>query len=219
MRTHNLLTYGKSMNSNYKPFFTIAICILTVSVSLFVAYQISGSIVGKSRIIYLADYGGLTIDSIKEFEIWRFITSQFVHVHQKHMIYNVLSILFLGILLERKIGFKYTLSIWLLAGAIGTLFTTQFGAPPWNTGTGASQAALGFAGFALVFYLVKFRQQYILLGAILFAILPALYLDIKTAGYPKPGHSLSFIIGSMIAVWYLYKLDLKEAIMNEANRG
>jgi membrane associated rhomboid family serine protease len=200
------------MNSNYKPFFTIAICILTVCVSFFVAYQISGSILGKSRIIYLADYGGLTVESIKEFEIWRFITSQFVHVHQKHMMYNVLSIMFLGVLLERKIGFRYTLSIWLFAGAIGTLFTTQFGSPPWNTGTGASQAALGFAGFALVFYTVKFRREYILLAAILFAILPALYLDLKTAGYPKPGHSLSFIIGSVIAVWYLYKSEKKEAV-------
>lgn len=193
------------MNSSHKPLFTIAICILTVCVSFFVAYQISGSILGKSRIIYLADYGGLTVESIKEFEIWRFVTSQFVHVHQKHMMYNVLSIMFLGVLLERKIGFRFTLFIWLFAGATGTLFSTQFGSPPWNTGTGASQAALGFAGFALVFYTVKFRRDYILLGAILFAILPALYLDIKTAGYPKPGHSLSFVIGVALAVWYLYK--------------
>lgn len=206
------------MNSTYKPFFTIAICALTVCVSFFVAYQISGSIFGKSRIIYLADYGGLTVESIKELEIWRFITSQFVHVHQKHMMYNVLSIMFLGILLERKIGFKYTFSIWLFAGAIGTLFTTQFGSSPWNTGTGASQAALGFAGFGLVVYTVKFRREYLLLGAILFSILPALYLDVKTAGYPKPGHSLSFIIGCFIAVWYLYQskqgktgLGMKEA--------
>lgn len=203
------------MNNNYKPFFTIAICILTVCVSLFVAYQISGSFFGKARITYLADYGGLTLESIKSFEIWRFITSQFVHVHQKHMIYNVLSIMLLGILLERNIGFKYMLAIWLFAGATGTLLSTQFGTPPWNTGTGASQAALGFAGFALMFYLVKFRQQYLLLGAILFAILPALYLDFKTAGYPKPGHSLSFIIGTVIAVWYLYKPNHKNAVTNE----
>ena len=199
------------MNSNYKPFFTIAICVLTVCVSFFVAYQLSGSILGKSRIIYLADYGGLTVESIKQLEIWRFITSQFVHVHQKHMIYNVLSILFLGILLERTIGFRYMLSIWLIAGAMGTLFTTQFGSPPWNTGTGASQAALGFAGFAVVVYTVKYRREYLLLAAILFAILPALYLDLKAAGYPKPGHSLSFIIGSAIAVWYLCKSEQKEA--------
>jgi rhomboid protease GluP len=79
------------MNSNYKPFFTSAICILTGCVSLFVAYQISGSLLGKSQIIYLADYGGLAVESIKEFEVWRFITSQFVHVNQKYMIYKVLS--------------------------------------------------------------------------------------------------------------------------------
>jgi len=91
-----------------------------MSVSFYVAYQITGSIFGKSRIIHLADYGGLTIEAIKNFEIWRLLTSQLIHVHQKHMIYNVLSILLLGIILERKVGPKYTFSIWLLAGALGT---------------------------------------------------------------------------------------------------
>ena len=192
------------MKLSHKPFFTIAICTFTVCVSLFVAHQISGSVFGKSRIIYLADYGGLTLEGLKNFEIWRFVTSQFVHVHQKHMLYNVLSIAFLGSLLEQKIGFRYALSVWLLAGCLGTLLTTQFGSPPWNTGTGASQAAMGFAGFGLVVYLLKFKREYLLLCAILFSILPAMYLDFKTAGYPKPGHICSFVSGCLIATWYMY---------------
>jgi len=166
-----------------------------------VAYQITGTVFGKSKIIYLAEYGGLTIEGIKDFEIWRFLTSQLIHVHQKHMMYNVLSILFLGIILEPKIGLRYTFAIWLLAGASGTLFSTQFGSPPWNTGTGASQAAFGLAGFGLVFMVKGKEYGYILLAALAFTLIPALYLDFKIVGYPKPGHTLSFVVGCGIATY------------------
>lgn len=197
------------MKSTHKPIFSIIICVLTVTVSLLVAFQISGSMFGKSRIVYLADYGGVTIDALKNFEFWRLITSQLVHVHQKHMLYNVLSIAFLCALIEHKIGFRYVLFIWLIAGSIGTLFTTQFGTFPWNTGTGASQAALGFAGFGLLLYLVRFKRNYLLLFALLFAIIPAAYLDFKTAGYPKPGHTLSFVLGILMAAYFLFSQSRK----------
>jgi len=192
------------MSSNHRPIVTFILCILTMSVSFYVAYQITGSIFGKSRIIHLADYGGLTIEGIKNFEIWRLLTSQLIHVHQKHMIYNVLSILLLGIILERKVGPKYTFSIWLLAGALGTLFSTQFGSPPWNTGTGASQAAFGLAGFLVVLALKRTENLYLILGALAFALIPSLYLDFRAVGYPKPGHTLSFVIGFITAI-YFYK--------------
>jgi rhomboid protease GluP len=194
------------MRSNHKPLFTFLICILTLSVSFYVAHEITGSIIGKSRIMHLANYGGLTIEDIQNFEVWRLLTSQLIHVHQKHMIYNVLSILFMGIILERQIGPKYTFAIWLFAGALGTLFSTQFGSPPWNIGTGASQAAFGFAGFLVVFSLKKTDHFYFILAALAFALIPSLYLDFKYAGYPKPGHTLSFVIGFILAI-YFYKQD------------
>jgi len=190
------------MRSNHKPIITLLICILTLCVSIYVAHQITGTFFGKARIIYLADYGGLTLKGIKDFEIWRLFTSQLIHVHQKHMIYNVLSILVLGIILEGKVGHKYIFAIWLLAGVSGTLFSTQFGVPPWNIGTGASQAVFGFAGFLVVLALKKPNNFYLILIALVFALIPSLYLDVKSVGYPKPGHSLSFVIGFIIAIYF-----------------
>jgi len=199
------------MKSNRKPIFTFLVCLLTVCVSPFVAYQVTGSIFGKSRIIHLADYGGLTTDGIKNFEIWRLLSSQLIHVHQKHMIYNVLSILCLGLILERRIGFRYMFSVWLFAGALGTLFSTQFGSSPWNTGTGASQAVFGLAGFGVLFIIRMKEYSYLWLGALVFTLFPALYLDFKTAGYPKPGHSLSFFIGCCIAIYFQLKTKQKHS--------
>ena len=202
------------MHINHKPIITFILCILTVFVSLSVAYQISGSIVGKSKITELANFGGLTIHGIQNFEVWRLFSSQFIHVHQKHMIYNVLSILFLGILIEREVGPKYILVIWLLAGSLGTLCSTQFSTPPWNVGTGASQAAFGLVGFGFVLVMARIKYGYLMISAIAFAILPALYLDFKSVGYPKAGHLLSFIIGVSLAVYYYYRINSKNMARN-----
>lgn len=202
------------MHINHKPIITFILCILTVCVSLSVAYQISGSIVGKSKITELANFGGLTIHGIQNFEVWRLFSSQFIHVHQKHMIYNVLSILFLGILIEREVGPKYILAIWLLAGSLGTLCSTQFSTPPWNVGTGASQAAFGLVGFGFVLVMARIKYGYLMISAIAFAILPALYLDFKSVGYPKAGHLLSFIIGVSLAVYYYYRINSKNMARN-----
>jgi len=176
-----------------------------MGVSFYVAYQITGSMFGKSRIVHLVEYGGLSIEGIKNFEIWRLFSSQLVHVHQKHMLYNVLSILILGIILERKVGFKYMFVTWFFSGAIGTIISTQFGSPPWNIGTGASQAAFGLAGFLVVFTMKRADHFYLLLGALAFALIPSLYLDFKAVGYPKPGHTLSFVIGLIIAIYFCKK--------------
>jgi len=203
------LAFGNSMQINHKPVVTFLICIVTVCVSFYVAYQISGSVLGKSRITELANFGGLTVEGLKSLEIWRLVSSQLIHVHQKHMIYNVLSILFLGIIIERAVGYKYMLIIWLFAGSIGTLFSTQFTPPPWNVGTGASQAAFGLAGFGLFLIFSKIQRGYIFLFAIAFALIPALYLDFKSVGYPKAGHSLSFVIGFGLAIFYFYNVKQK----------
>jgi len=197
------------MQINHKPVVTFLICIITVCISFYVAYQISGSVFGKSKITELAHFGGLTVEGIKNLEIWRLISSQLIHVHQKHMIYNVLSILFLGIIIERTVGPKYMLIIWLFAGSIGTLFSTQFTPSPWNVGTGASQAVFGLAGFSLFLIFSKIQRGYMLLCAIAFALIPALYLDFKSVGYPKAGHSLSFVIGFGLAMYYFYNVKQK----------
>jgi len=197
------------MQINHKPVVTFLLCIATVCISFYVAYQISGSVLGKSRITELANLGGLTVEGLKSLEIWRLVSSQLIHVHQKHMIYNVLSILFLGIIIERAVGSKYMLIIWLFAGSIGTLFSTQFTPPPWNVGTGASQAAFGLAGFGLFLIFSKIQRGYIFLFAIAFALIPALYLDFKSVGYPKAGHSLSFVIGFGLAIFYFYNVKQK----------
>ncbi len=122
------------------PYATLVLVMSTVVVSLGVNFQISGSLFGKINITELEPFGGFTYKHILDLELWRLVVSQLIHVKQYHMLYNALSLLALGCILERKIGSSVFLSIWFIAGSVGT-FSSTFTVPePWNLGTGGSQA-------------------------------------------------------------------------------
>ncbi len=191
------------MKPYFKPYFTIATSILTLLVSFYAAYDITGTLFGRTRIVQLEPYGGVTFSHLRDFEVWRLFASQLIHVKQHHMLYNVLSFALLGSLIERHIGFGRTLALWFTAGATGTLFSTLFVQSPWNLGTGASQAILGLAAFGCIAIQQRVDTSRMFKFAVGFAVVPALTLDLVFAHYPKPGHALSFIIGLFIGFVYV----------------
>ena len=108
------------MTKRYIPYATLILALCTVLVSLGVNFQIAGSLFGKIKITELEPFGGFTYKHILDLELWRLVISQFIHVMQFHMIYNVLSLFALGYLLERKLSSSVFLVIWFISGAIGT---------------------------------------------------------------------------------------------------
>nr|WP_275440692.1 rhomboid family intramembrane serine protease [Vibrio sp. Of7-15] len=172
----------------------------TVIVSLVVHYQISGSLFGQIKVPELEPYGGYTFKHLLNYELWRLVASQLIHVKQPHMIYNVLSLVALGFLFECKIGSMTFLSIWFVAGSIGTFASTFTVPEPWNLGTGASQAVLGLAAAGLVKFLKGEVVGRIAFFVLVLTILPAFSLDVFFSEYhlPKLGHVLSFSLGALI---------------------
>ena len=87
-------------------------------------------------------------------EYWRLFTSIFLHAGYFHLIFNGVSILALGHLIERMYGAKRFLSIFLIAGMAGTIGSYIFSLFGWSDPSGgASGAAYGLAGALLVFVL------------------------------------------------------------------
>ncbi|MBB3063705.1 rhomboid family intramembrane serine protease [Microbulbifer rhizosphaerae] len=103
------------------PYCTIIISLATFAYSLFVCYEINGAFFGKTKIIQLEEYGGITFEHLKNFELWRLFASQMIHGKQLHMLYSVLSLLALGIFIERHVNFVQFFFIWFVPGTIGTL--------------------------------------------------------------------------------------------------
>ncbi|VUD67414.1 hypothetical protein TDB9533_03781 [Thalassocella blandensis] len=189
------------------PLASIVLALVTMFCSMAVAFIISGSIIGNVTMIDLDVYGGVTVSRLSNWEVWRLFTCQLVHAKQYHMFYNVLSIVVLGLFMERRIGWTLFLLVWFVAGASGTLYSTLFVSAPWDTGTGASQGVLGLAGFGIVLTVLTQNNRG-LVYALLFALIPAFLLDLIFAHYPKPGHVLGLTLGMVMGVFSVGKLKV-----------
>ncbi|UXI02518.1 rhomboid family intramembrane serine protease [Photobacterium sp. TY1-4] len=187
------------------PYMTLILVAATITTSLTVNYLISGTLFGKIKVPDLEPFGGYTVEHIADFELWRLVVSQLIHVKQAHMFYNALSLLALGYLLERRIGSLTFTFIWLFAGAAGTFVSTFTVPAPWNLGTGGSQAILALAAAGLVLYICAQLKSKFMLSVIALTILPAFALDLIYAEnhLPKPGHVVSFSLGLLFTAYLL----------------
>jgi rhomboid protease GluP len=198
------------MKITYIPYSTIFICVTTLLYSMYVAFAVTGNLVGDVKITQLEPYGGITFSHLSSFELWRLFASQLIHVKQLHMVYNVLSLALLGLFLERYIHTYKFILLWFVSGSVGTLVSTLFVTPPWNLGTGASQAVLCIAAFGLVLYLKGVSSSKWLVVILCFSLIPAFALDFIYAGYPKPGHIVGVLIGAISGIIYFKKANKNE---------
>lgn len=190
------------MRKAYIPYGTIIISSLTLVYSMYVAFDVTGNAFGNVKIVQLEPYGGVTFAHLRELEFWRLFASQLIHAKQIHMLYNVLCLTLLGILLERHVRVVGFFFVWFVSGAVGTLVSTLSVAPPWNLGTGASQAVLGMAAVGLVLYLRGIISSKWLVPVVCLSLVPAFALDFLYAGYPKPGHIVGALMGAIVGLVY-----------------
>lgn len=171
---------------------SLAAIVLSVSV----AYAVTGNPFGTVSIPALRNYG-ITGDDIEHLQLWRLITAQLIHAKQEHMLLNALSLLLLAGMVQRRIGGMMTAVIWLVAGGVATLASTLTVAPPWNIGTGASQATFAFAGCASLLLHRAALGRWTASALIALVVIPGLALDFASKGYPQPGHVVGFILGAI----------------------
>ena len=183
------------------PWCTLLLCAATVALSVHAAIEISGTWLGRVRIVQLEDYG-LRFEHLREFEFWRLVTAQLVHVKQPHMVGDVFCLLLVGTAVERHVGFLRLFLLWLVGGSIAMLFSSLFVAYPWNLGTGASQAIMVIAGAGLWLALTGTDRSKFLLWSVGFAIGLAFAIDLVHVYYPKPGHVAGVLLGLLIASRY-----------------
>lgn len=183
------------------PWCTLLLCAATVALSVQAAIEISGTWLGRVRIVQLEDYG-LRLEYLWDLELWRLVTAQLVHVKQPHMVGDVFCLLLVGTAVERQVGFLRLFLLWLVGGSIAMLFSSLFVAHPWNLGTGASQAIMAIAGAGLWLALTGVDRSKFLRWSVGFAIGLAFAIDLVHVYYPKPGHVAGVLLGLLIASRY-----------------
>jgi uncharacterized protein len=76
------------------------------------------------------------------FEIWRFVTSIFLHASFVHIFYNMFALVIFGIMLEKLIGSNRFLIVFFATGIFGNLVAINF----YGSSLGASGAIMGIIG-------------------------------------------------------------------------
>jgi len=84
----------------------------------------------------------LNLKAIYEYQIWRFVTSIFLHGGVVHLLYNLFALLFFGFIFERKIGSWKFVGIFFISGIIGNIIGVNF----YSSSLGASGAIYGILG-------------------------------------------------------------------------
>lgn len=116
---------------------------------------------------------------------WTLLSSMFMHAGFFHLFFNMLSLFFVGVFIERIIGRKRFLWFYLISGIFAGLFfavlsgffgQTYLGEKifgnPEIMGVGASGALFGLVGLLAV--LVPFSKVYLILGPLLAIIISSL---------------------------------------------
>lgn len=113
-----------------------------------------------SRELALQSYGEFSIQKgLYEFQIWRFITFQFLHAGFGHLISNCIGLIVFGPHIERWMTSRAYLTFYLLCGIAGVLFyILLFYAPffleGYHPSIGMVGASAGLFGILAAFYFV-----------------------------------------------------------------
>ncbi len=132
--------------------------LIAVSVIVFVAQLVSGS--GRATQGDVFYRGVLFGPLVADGEVWRIVTSGFLHLDPIHIAFNMYALYIFGPPVEKALGAVNTLLIYVggLLGGAAAVLMFNFGTPT----AGASGAVLGLAGsLAVLFKLngVSLRQS------------------------------------------------------------
>jgi len=86
----------------------------------------------------------LILNNLAYVEIYRFVTSIFLHSSMEHLLQNVIGLMIFGLILEGVVGWKNFLKIFLLSGIIGNIAMLIY--DPNINGLGSSGGVMGIIG-------------------------------------------------------------------------
>ena len=86
------------------------------------------------------------LDQNNSLQIWRFATSIFLHGSLLHLTYNLFALILFGLILEKLIGSKKFLFVFILSGILANIISINF----YNSSLGASGTIMGIIGALVI---------------------------------------------------------------------
>ncbi len=120
----------------------LTLLLLILNVSCFIYFS-------AVDVQYLLFFAQINNKIIQEGQIWRLFTAMFLHADIFHLFSNMLALFFFGIVIENNFSKLEYLSIYLISGVIGNLFSLIL-LPPLTISLGASGAIFGLIGASFI---------------------------------------------------------------------
>ena len=127
--------------------------LLAINVLAWLAMSLMG---GSTNPYTLILFGAKYNPLIAAGQVWRLLTSCFLHIGLVHLAFNSYALWVLGNDVERRFGYARFLALYLLAGVSGSV--ASFLAND-SLSAGASGAIFGLIG-AITIYFIVYRQQF-----------------------------------------------------------
>jgi len=145
-------------------------------------------------------------------EVWRFLTAIFLHGGMTHLLFNLVALLFFGIIFEKKIGSKKFLLTFLTSGVIANLIAINY----YDSSLGASGAIYGVMGGLTVIAPLTMVWAFGLIMPILIASVLWIVADVLRSlgafGETSIGsiaHLSGIAIGFIIGIYFRFKKSKK----------
>lgn len=163
--------------------------LITINILVFLAMYIFGN--GSYDVETLLNFGANYSPFVKMGELYRLITSSFIHIGFIHLLFNMYALYIIGPQLESFYGKTKFLIIYLFSAIMGSLFSNLF---TDSVSAGASGAIFGLFG-ALLYFGYHYRAY---LGNVIKSQLIPLLIFNFSLGFILSGIDLSAHIGGFI---------------------
>ncbi len=181
----------------------------TILIIINVGVYILDSLTRSANAVPLIDFGAMYTPAVLKGEIWRLITSQYLHAGVMHLFFNMLGLYFLGRYLEQYWGRRKFFIFYTACGLAGNLFFLSLNLIGWlgvGYAIGASGCILGVLGACAVLFpgiqlIIYFFPMKIRTAAALFLGLYVLNLLQKG---PNAGGDAAHLAGLLVGSGYAY---------------
>lgn len=180
--------------------------IVLINIAVFIICTFTGPL--------LYNIGGVGISFIKDpIQLYRLITSMFLHADSAHIFGNMILLYFLGEIIENKMGIGRYLALYFSAGIFGSIFTfvNEVVSQKYVMVIGASGAVFGLLGAlaALVLY-KRVNRSTMAFGRVVVVIIFVVYESFRDVNVAVWSHIGGLVAGFFFGLIYCLEMQNKE---------
>ena len=168
----------------------VNICLVAVNVIVFLICTFTG------ELLYNKGAFGV-VEIMEDGSYYRMFTSMFLHADTQHLFNNMIILLFVGDMVEKKVGHIPYVLIYFLSGIAGDVFSMGYEllSGEYYSSVGASGAVFGVEGALFLLVLLnRGKLESITMGRLAFAIIFSLYCGFTGTNTNNAAH-----IGGILA--------------------